>query len=156
MCKPAAAVQVVTALLRSLKAPFKESADSTPVIGRLEASGAQVAEWLAADGPALLAAIIPPLEAAAAPVPAAQPTAARVDVPAGKAEQPSALAGAAAKLTRPAVEDSASGSPELQPALAAAAAASAAAVAGLGKPRGDGGSRDEAEGLEEELGTEAR
>jgi hypothetical protein len=56
----------VAALLRSMGAPFKDSPDSTPHIGRLEATGPQVAEWLATDGPALLSTIIPTAAAAAA------------------------------------------------------------------------------------------
>eukprot|EP00887_Chlorella_sp_A99_P002940 scaffold24.g2940.t1 len=74
----------VTALLRSLRAPFKESADSTPAIGRLEAGGAQVGEWLAADSAAILAAIVPP----------AQPLA--VAAAGGSAAAPGAGAAAAA------------------------------------------------------------
>ncbi|KAL4419865.1 hypothetical protein ABPG75_006963 [Micractinium tetrahymenae] len=164
--------EVVTALLRSLRAPFKEAADSTAVIGRLEASGAQVTEWLAADGPTVLSAIIAPVGAAAAAAPAS-PAVATPQVlaePAATAaggegqqgsdnatpEAAAAARAAAGEPSSPAAEAAAGGVPPAQPALAAAAAAAAAAVAGLGRAPSEGSSQDDAAGLEEELSTEAR
>lgn len=147
--------EVVTALLRSLRAPFKESADSTPMIGRLEATGHVVAEWLAADSPAVLAAIIPPLGGAAAAAPPAAPVPA-APLEAAPAEAPGSEAAPAGESHAAAGEVATAGLPDLQPALAAATAAAAAAVAGLGRGRCDDSSLEDADGLEEELSKEAR
>lgn len=152
---PPAPAQVVTALLRSLRAPFKESADSTPMIGRLEATGHVVAEWLAADSPAVLAAIIPPLGGAAAAAPPAAPVPA-APLEAAPAEAPGSEAAPAGESHAAAGEVATAGLPDLQPALAAATAAAAAAVAGLGRGRCDDSSLEDADGLEEELSKEAR
>ena len=153
--------QVVTALLRSLRAPFKESPDSTPLIGRLEASGTQVAEWLAADAPAVLGAVIPSAMPAGGAPPAADPAAQqREGGGEGGAMAAAAEADAAAAADAPgSAAPSPSAGPPPPPAVAAAAAAAAAAVAGLGRSgaaaSGADGSQDAA-GLEVELATEAR
>jgi hypothetical protein len=164
----------VTALLRSLRAPFRDSPDSTPAIGRLEASGQQAADWLAADADAVLAAVIPPagegLEAGGPSGHAAEAAkggeaAAAVglqddDAQGGEAEIARAAAGSAAAAAPPAQlqpqahQAGAAAAPPAgrDAAVAAAEAAAAVAVAGLGR---GAAARPDPE-LEAELATEAR
>lgn len=112
----------VAALLRSLRSPFREGPDSSAHVVRLEASGEAVEEWLAAEGRAVLAAIIPPCSSLSAAANATAVETAAEGEPeeaadADQAGKEEAAAGAAAV---------AAGGP-----AAAAAAAAAAAVAGL-------------------------
>lgn len=51
----------ITNLLRTLRSPFEESSDSTPFIGRLEATGEKVAEWLMQYNATILDSIVPPM-----------------------------------------------------------------------------------------------
>ncbi|KAI7844476.1 hypothetical protein COHA_001936, partial [Chlorella ohadii] len=144
--------ETVTALLRSLEAPFQESADATAYIGRLEATGPEVAQWLADKGPAVLSCIIPlppgVADAAASSSAGGSATAASAAAQGSGPEAASAASGEAAAL------GASSGQ------AAAAAAAAAAAVAGLYIGSSSGGrsrSRQQADkDLKEELAAEAR
>lgn len=135
--------ETVTALLRRLEAPFQESADATAYIGRLEATGGEVSQWLAGQGPAVLSCIVPlPPDASDG---------------GGGAAAGSAAAAAGRQEAAAGSETTALGAPAGQ--AAAAAAAAAAAVAGL--HIGSGGSRGHAsqradKDLQDELAAEAR
>ena len=128
---------------RRLEAPFQESADATAYIGRLEATGGEVSQWLAGQGPAVLSCIVPlPPDASDG---------------GGGAAAGSAAAAAGRQEAAAGSETTALGAPAGQ--AAAAAAAAAAAVAGL--HIGSGGSRGHAsqradKDLQDELAAEAR
>lgn len=129
----------------SLDAPFQESADATVYIGRLEATGEEVAQWLAGQGPAVLSCIVP-LPPDASDGGGSGAAAGSAAAAAGRQEA-AAAGGEAAALGAPAGQ------------AAAAAAAAAAAVAGL--HIGSGGSRGRAsqradKDLQDELAAEAR
>lgn len=123
------------ALLRALGAPFKEAPDSSQSIGRLEASGQEVAEWLLAEGRTALAAIVPPPPSAAG----------ADDTYAGEPPAEAHAQGTAADAEQQVEQGGAAGEGAPAPSAAvAAAAAAAAAVAGLPRSavRGDGSEAD--------------
>lgn len=140
----------------SLEAPFQESADATAYIGRLEATGPEVAQWLADKGPAALSCIIPlPSDAADA---AASSSVGGGTAAASAASQAGRTEAAAVAATTTSGEAGAQVATGGQ--AAAAAAAAAAAVAGLHISSSVGGrgrsSQQAGKDLKEELAAEAR